>query len=471
MTVSPRRSLFAYLPIGLLAVVLAFVALTTPPAAAADRIVAGVARVDVTPTEPVWLAGYAARKHAHTGIDTRLFVTAMTLANENSDHPTVIVSLDNCEVTEHFTKPVLREIESRYALPPEAVIILSTHTHSAPVLPDTLPGMFGFEGEEAARIRRYGERLRKQLVEVVGAALAKAAPVKLSVGMGRAGFAMNRRVYRGGKATFGENHDGPTVEDVPVLRVSSLDGKVLAVLFGYACHATTIGGASGDEFYAVSGDYPGYARRAIEEVWPGAQAMFLIGFGADINPAPRGGLQRSRQHGLELAGAVTGVLTQPMRDVGGEVRRATRRVRLPLEPAPPREKLVEDARSENEYIARRARYYLDALDAGKPRPQHVECPITVLRIGDDLTFVFMAGEVVIDYALRLGRELGAERPWLVGYATGVPCYFPSRRILLEGGYEADSSLIYYGLYGPFQESIEDRVVGAVREMVPATRSE
>ncbi len=51
----------------------------------------------------------------------------------------VFVSLDNCEVTREFTAPVLEMIEKKLGLPGEAVLIVSSHTHSAPVLTDTLP--------------------------------------------------------------------------------------------------------------------------------------------------------------------------------------------------------------------------------------------------------------------------------------------------------------------------------------------
>jgi hypothetical protein len=77
----------------------------------------------------------------------------------------------------------------------------------------------------------------------------------------------------------------------------------------------------------------------------------------------------------------------------------------------------------------------------------------------------LAGEVVVDYAIRLKRQYADDHPWCIGYAYEVPCYIPNVRILKEGGYEAESSLIYYGLYGPFRTSIESNILTQVNGLM------
>jgi hypothetical protein len=140
-------------------------------------------------------------------------------------------------------------------------------------------------------------------------------------------------------------------------------------------------------------------------------------------------------------------------------------VELPVEKVPTREQLDTDAADPNVHVQKRAKQYLSRLERGEALPGSVNLPISVLTLGDRLTFVFMGGEVVVDFALRFKRLLPHETPWLVGYAYDVPCYIPSMRVLREGGYEAHSSLIYYGLYGPFQASVEDRVVQHVEGLI------
>jgi neutral ceramidase len=103
-------------------------------------------------------------------------------------------------------------------------------------------------------------------------------------------------------------------------------------------------------------------------------------------------------------------------------------------------------------------------------PPAVRLPLAVVRVGEDLTFLLMGGEVVADYSRRFKRLLAQDHPWPVGYAYEVPCYIPSFRIIKEGGYESDSSLIYYGYYGPFNPAIEDRLLARMTALVTRLRA-
>jgi hypothetical protein len=453
----PPRALAAAVGVTLLAAGL-------PAQDPAGEIKAGFARRDITPADPIWLSGYAARNRPSERIDAPLLVQAAAFADAAGER-FVLVALDNCEVNRAFTAPVLEALEKETGLAPGAVIIVSSHTHSAPCLAGVLPSMFRFQAAEREKVEAYSARVREALAAVVHDALAGLAPARLHHGRGAAGFAMNRRVYSPQGVVFGENPEGPVDREVPVLRVSGPGGEVRGILFGYACHGTSI---AGDDFYGVSGDYMAFAREHLERHFPGATALYLTGVGADTNPSPRGSLLDARRHGLELAGAVTGVLDRPLRPVLGPFRRAFARLDLPLEPQPGREKLQKDAAAEDPYVQSRARAALAILDGGGALPTSVSCPLATVRLGDDLSFLFLGGEPVVDYALRLKREFQGKTPWTVGYAFEVPCYIPSMRILKEGGYEADSSLIYYGIYGPFQPQIEGMILEKFRELMKET---
>ena len=193
--------------------------------------------------------------------------------------------------------------------------------------------------------------------------------------------------------------------------------------------------------------------------------------GADSNPSPRGTLLDSKRHGVELAGAVLGVLDRPMRPVSGKLKLAFEEIELPFEDPPNREQLDKDAQSKDPYVKSRAGLYLKYLATGQKPPTGIQLPLSAIRIGDDLTFVAMGGEVVVDYGLRFKRQFAADHPWNIGYAYEVPCYIPSVRILKEGGYEAQSSLIYYGFYGPFRTKIEGLLTAKMTELVGKVRKE
>jgi hypothetical protein len=426
----------------------------------------GIAVRDITPKLPIRLAGYAGRNRPADRVDHPLLVQALALKNPDGER-FVLVALDNCEVSRAFMQPVLERCKAQFQLGRGAVSVVSSHTHSAPVLEDTLTNMTQASPDEQQQIADYSRILRNALVDVVGAALADCQPARLEHGIGRATFAMNRRVYQGDRVVFGDNPDGPVDWDVPVLRVVDTNNTVRAVVFGYACHGTSI--RSGDDWYVVCGEYMAYARHQLESHQPGAVALFLTGMGADSDPAPRGRLLDARRHGLELAGAVVGVLDRPMRPVRGPFKYAYDEVELPLVTVPSREQLERDARHDDLYVRLRAQAYLEQLNTGRPLAESVTLPLAMLRLGDDLTFVLMGGEVVVDYSRRIKRLFAADHPWPVGYAYEVPCYIPSARLIKEGGYETESSMIYYGFYGPFRGSIENQLLERLETLAAAVR--
>jgi hypothetical protein len=435
-----------------------------PPLRAGHSLEAGLAVRDITPTTPIWLAGYAARTRPSDQTEHPLLVQALALKNPTGER-VVFVALDNCEVSRAFMEPVLSELERRHQLARGTVMVVSSHSHSTPVLEHTLIDMYKLTPPDRERVVEYSRFLRAKLLEVVGAALAETAPALLEHGLGRAAFAMNRRVYRGDQVVFGENPDGPADWDVPVLKVLDTNRAVRAVVFGYACHATSI---HDDDFYTVCGDFMAFARQHVESLHPGAVALFLTGMGGDANPSPRGTLLMSKRHGLELAGAVVGVLDRPMRPIRGAFKLAYDEVELPFVDLPDRDKLRAHAQSQDYHLRHRAEKYLKWVEQGTA-PRSIHLPLAVVRIGQDLTFLAMGGEVVVDYARQFKRRFASDHPWTIGYAYEVPCYIPSARLLKEGGYEADSSLIYYGFYGPFKPEIEETILSRMTALLAGVR--
>ena len=71
--------------------------------------------------------------------------------------------------------------------------------------------------------------------------------------------------------------------------------------------------------------------------------------------------------------------------------------------------------------------------------------------------------MVADYSLRLEREMSDVKLWTAGYCNDVFAYVPSMRILIEGGYEADFNLIYYGLHTRFAPSVEETLIKKAKE--------
>lgn len=415
---------------------------------------AGVARAGITPDGPIMMSGYAARTHASEGKLQDLYAKALALEDSRGGR-FVIVTTDLIGLPRTVSDRVAVRVLKDHGLERSRLLLNSSHTHGGPMIRDNLENLYALDQAQMEVIRRYSDRLTDQLVEVVGKALNSMQPADLSAGAGKVDFAINRRSQTPQGMKIGANPTGPGDHEVPILRVTGADGKLLAVLFGYACHNTTLGGDN----YLITGDYAGYAQAALEEARPGTTAMFLMLCGGDQNPNPRGTVEHASSYGKQLAAEVGRVLDGRLDPVKGRLKPAFRMVDLPFA-SHTREKFEALKSSKDVFIARNAEAMLKTYDAGRPIRQY-SYPVQGVAFGKDLYLIALGGEVVVDYDLTIKKRYPGRRVIVAGYSNDVMSYIPSLRVLREGGYEADSSMIYYGLPGPYSEDVEDRILRTV----------
>lgn len=445
---------------------LAVLFLLTSSGVAADLAAewkAGVATADITPEKPIWMAGYAARKKPAEGTAQHLFAKALALEDAGGTR-LVVVTLDLISVPRFLRDRLEAAARERYKLPPEGLLLNCSHTHCGPELRVADVPRPGETPERAKQATAYARKLEGQLIDLVGAALKDLAPAQLTTFRARCGFAMNRRLAVSDGWANRPNPDGPVDHDVPVLRALGTDGKPRAVLFGYACHNTTLA------FYQWCGDYAGFAQDFVQRSNPGAVALFLAGCGGDQNPYPRGTLDQARQHGEALGNAVAAALQTRPRPVRGPLRVALDLAKVDYAPAPSQADLLRrQETAKDAYDRSHAERLLKHLEANGKLPMSYSAPVQVVCFGDDLLLLALPGETVVDYALRLKKELAGAGPavWVAGYSNDVFAYLPSKRVLKEGGYEGGGAMKYmsYPHPGPFSETVEERVVGKVRELV------
>ncbi len=456
----PRHVLAAFVAIAALSC--ASAAPSRQARAAADVLV-GVSSIDITPEEPIRLTGYGNRTAPTAEVRQRLRARALAFGDARG-RPSVLITSDLIGIPRHVSDEVARRLEPA-GVRRERIAVSATHTHTGPMLAGTLPFIFGapVPPEHQAASERYTRQLVDRLERVARDALADRRPARVSWSQGRARFAANRRVLKDGRWTaFGVNPDGPVDDDLPVLAVRAPDGALRAVLVSYACHATTLEGR--DNF--VHGDWPGAAQALLDARHPGAVAMVAIGTGADANPNPRGGgIADVERHAREVADEVDRVLSGSMRPLSAAPDGRFRAIALTFSGVPGRTEWQERA-AKGGAEGLHARAMLARLDRGDTIPGSAPYPIQVWTFADDLAMVFLAGEVVADYGLRLKRELDASRLWVNAYTNDVAFYVASRRMIPEGGYEVDRSMVYYGQPAPFAPQTEDAIVRAVLDLVP-----
>ncbi len=374
---------------------------------------AGAATAKITPTRPMPMSGYAGRKdNPAEGTEQDLFAKALAIEDAEGNR-VVIVTTDLIGILASLREEVASKVEAQHGLAPEALLMNASHTHCGP--------SYGREDT-----RDYFEFLSGEIVRIIGEAIGTMEPASLSYASARCAFAMNRRTPTPEGYRNHPNPDGVVDHTVPVLRVDDAEGNLKTVLFGYSCHNTTMG------FMRWLGDYAGYAQEYFEADHPGVTAMFMNNCSGDQNPYPRSLLYFAQRHGRTLATAVEAALetnqsaTFHQRSVGGPLRSVLETVDL--------EFTEESKRAPFSY------------------------PVQVLQFGDDLSLIALGNEVVVDYSLRLKRELGGRGPaiWVAGYSNVYSGYVPSRRVLEEGGYEAVSR--------PWKPDLEERIVGKVHAL-------
>ena len=437
---------------------------------------AGAAHVCVTPDESLWLAGYASRTAPAGGKVSDLFASALAL-EDNYGGPFVIVSVDLIAVTPIIAQPVLEAVRVRHGLARERVLLTATHTHYGPEFRPDKQVFFKIPDEYAEKIPGVAGKFTALLVEVIGKALERLEPARLFVRKTSAGFAHNRR--RHGVVAGSPLTEDIVDHDVPVLDCVDAAGIRKAVVFGYACHNTTI--PPGDLRYC--GDWAGFAKEQIERANPGATALFIPGAGADQDPVPSGSIELSQKHGREMADAVERALEAPAVEVGGPIRATSANVPLPLLPVT-RDTIRQMLHSNDPPQQVKARFLRDSLDRGEQLLSSYPAPIQAVRLGNELLLIGLGGEPVVDWSRKLKQEAGClERggrnwdsdsllpapriplTWVAGYCNDMFGYLPTRRVQAEGGYEGGRANLWSWIPAPFTDDVEDRITDAVRRLI------
>jgi hypothetical protein len=206
---------------------------------------------------------------------------------------------------------------------------------------------------------------------------------------------------------------------------------------------------------------------------PGAVGLFVTGCAGDADPHPFGTLDMAKEHGQELGEAVKLALARPamMTPLSGSLRTAFTETTIRFAGPTDRvsyEKLLNDP---NTGRKRHAQRMIEAIEQGKPIVNEYPYAVQAFALGDQVTMAALSGEVVVDYGIRLQRELGGEGHtlWVAAYANDVVGYIASLRVLKEGGYEGGEAYYSSGYPTPLSDDVEETIVKTVHELVEKVR--
>jgi hypothetical protein len=422
---------------------------------------AGVAKAVITPETSVWLAGYGSKREPDGKLHD-LWVKTLALEDDKGCRA-VLVTTDHMGIPKGMYESMCAKARDRFGLRRSEIMFTFSHNHCGPRLRGDLVDYYPYDEQQEKLVSEYTDRVDEIMMQTVGDALARLAPARLAIGEGVCTFAVNRRDNVEAEVVQlraeGKPLQGVVDHAVPVLAVYGEQDQLRAVLFGYACHPTTL------SFTQWCGDYPGFAQIDLEESHPGATAMFVNTCGGDQNPLPRRKVELCQQYGGMLAVAVENVLQQPLKPVSSSLRTAFEFVNLDYEKVMTRAELEESAASSRAIHARWAQRMLKKLDAGETFASSYPYPVQAWRLGGELLLIGMGGEAVVDYSLGFKNAFGGYT-WTCGYANDLVAYIPSLRVWREGGYEGGPHLDEYGRPAMrWASTVEERIVGAVRRIV------
>jgi hypothetical protein len=389
---------------------------------------AGVAKVDITPPMGVKMWGYFDRVKGAEGTLDPLYARVLVL--EVGEKRLALVDLD---LGRTFGPASLERLRAaaRQSSGISYTLVQATHTHAGPVIMDEYPS--GPPAWETADIDKIGKAIEEAHAHVVEA--------QLGTGYGATYIGYNRRrVNPDGTVTmFWTNPThvatAPVDPTVSVLRVDTAEGKPLAVLVNYSCHAVSFG----PDNLQYSADFPGVMTKTVEQAFGPNPPLCFFDQGApgDINVFDAAvPLQENAIAKRDWAG----------RHLGEEAARVAKAIHTQAA-AQPSLDFVEDVMPFHLRwnLEKYKHVLIAALGADFVKnfsPQireNWQLPVATVLINKSIAVMTMPGEPFVDFQINWRDRCPVPDAFFLGYANGYNGYFPTLRAASEGGYGTASA--------------------------------
>lgn len=415
-----------------------------------NNLKAGIAKVDITPTESLYMGGYdsSCRVGPSDGVDGKIYVRTLIL-DDNSNR-VAFIEIDVVSLPGEDYSTIRKLISDETGIPYENILLGCVHNHAGPS-----PGKRNSDSE-------WYKNFRSNIVESVKDAIDDLEPVKIGGGIGISNIAMNRRKRMEDIASYitfdennssqsygkyktdnpvkireiegvyrlGSNPKGPIDDEVGIMRIDKISGKPKAVFINYACHGTSLGGRNNK----ISPEWNGHMLEYVEKMIPGVIGIFVQGAAGDINPRFVGGLDGYKDNlkntanlGYEIGEEVVKVFNEIKTDylLDSTIKILHKNIVCPLK---------------YDYVVRDF------------KNTTIEVPTTAIRL-DKFAWVTFPGELFHEIGQTIKSSTHARYPFFVGYCNGSLGYLPTQNAFSEGGYEPWTSR-----FAPVTEKIYTREV-------------
>ena len=405
--------------------------------------------IDITPHEPVPLAGFTGRTGSFTRVADTLELNALLLQQDETC--ALLLSADVLFVGDEVEAALRRRLEDA-GLVDCLVLAAASHTHFAPAVDTQKPALGVADEQFRDSYIRAAINLADRLLDEppTSARIRYAEGVAAhSVNRRRLGWRLASGLPRR-TALMRANPAGPNDQSLHVLRIEDEENTTRAVVWCYACHPVSF-----PHTHEVTAEFPGVVRAQLRaSLEADTPVLFLQGFSGNLRPpaivAPGRNPARRLAQLVEgpdigsfsepkywcwagsLAELVAGIASSPAsRVISTELRHQTRMMPLST--------LVEGPAGD------------------------LQLTMTQLELSKDLQLFAINAEVVVEYVDRLRQLFPRVRTIPVGCAGSVFGYLPTDRMLDEGGYEAAGFFQWCAIPGRFRPVIEGRVVDLMKE--------
>ncbi|MDF2668256.1 MAG: hypothetical protein K0R67_562 [Paenibacillus sp.] len=441
-----------------------------------------VSKQSMTPTQPVFMAGFGGRTRKSEGVLDELYIKTVLLS---AGRDLLIVVFDALGADRGFVLGVKEALYERFGLEAADVLLHFTHTHASLHLTgehsELRRGNYSLGQdswhEDSSTIDYtedvvYYRWIRDTVVALVKRCYAELQPGSLKLATGRTRAAISRRRMAEDGVQWAPAPDAEIDDELTVLTLTDEQDQVKAVLFNLGCHPT----AMGSDNYLLSSEFVGHACKKLEEERAGEVVVFLQGSAGDLKPrhsVDGDGFksctpEEMRAAGDQLAGEVSQALAKGT-FVGIEGPFRSMLASIDLNTAPPDELLMASLLSgeSGEYYRRAAQRTIMAERSGIVKTK-LPLYVQTWMLSERVVLVALESEIPTEYSLKLKRDYPDKLLVVLGYSNGVYSYIPTRKILEEGGYEADHPFTI-GFKSRFVQETEELILHEVSRQMDAER--
>jgi hypothetical protein len=378
-------------------------------------------------------------------------LTARAMAIKSGDKTVVILNVDVCGLNDTFTGMIKHEIFLKNHIPASAIFVNSSHTHFAPVTQKWLTWQ---EPNQQPDSTYLYSTVRNGILNAVDNALTAMAPAELSFGRGTVDIGYNRSL---------KDHQELYDSAVDVIKVKYADRFNESYLFLAACHP--VFSTAGKLHYTISPNYPGVARKLVEERTGTVNSLFLQGTAGDINPRDNG----EYITGEKLSNEVIAVLNRPLTKIDGAISFFLDTINIPVTPWTRDEILAFRARNSDKqgdieaekntkWCDLMLKYYQDGT-----MPSSLPVYVHTINIGN-WKLVGFSRETTTGYSFGVKNLWPDKIISVAGYTNDVSSYLPTHMHIEDQGYEGLNSFFWYGMPNVFPADVDEIILNRVRSL-------